>query len=256
MVTPEKPLKAYSVQETCEGTGGIVFAKHAVVARRVGASIYGDGDFSGVTCRRAPWADEFADRGGVPASAAIWAGWWFECTGCGRRIDEDLPSLWESEVTADEKLAGQQLLYARWTPDHVIGDMDGLTFCRKSCEDAHTAHEAERRRRQQRAIEAFKRIILKRFPDAVIPEIASDEPAVFWMRPHHAYATMRKGRWRIEQISVSFEFPGMQIGRASLDYNPRSYDKREARRPAYRCCNGDKAAFEVWAGTTKTEAAA
>lgn len=247
-MTAAPVLKAFAVQETCEASGGIVFANHAIVARRRGANIYGDGDFSGVTCRRAPWADRFAERGSVPASAAVWAGWWFECSGCGRKIDEDMPCLWEGEVDSDEKLRGQQLLYARWSPDHVIGDMEAMVFCRESCKVAHDAHETERKRRQERAIEAFKRIIHKRFPDAVIPA-SSRTDVSFWNRPHHAYATKQKGRWRVEQIRVAFEFPGMQIAPASLDYNPKSYETHERRRPAFHCCNGDKEAFEAWAAS-------
>lgn len=245
------PLRAYSVQETCEGTGGIVFAEHNVVARRKGAYIFADGDFHSVTCNRAPWADKYAERGSVPASAAIWAGWWFECTGCGRRIDDDLPHLWEGEVGSKEPLRGQQLRYARWTPDHVIGDMDEAVFCRKSCKVAHDKHEAERKRRQHRAIEAFKRIVRQRFPDAVILENGPPEVS-FWMRPHHAYAAMRHGRWRIEQVRVAFEFPGMQFGPASLDYNPTSHFTREQRKPAYFCAGGDREAFEAWAKAKKS----
>lgn len=248
-------IKAYSVQETCEGTGGIVFAKYNVVARRIGASMYGDGDFHSVTCNRAAWADEFAERGSVPASAAIWAGWWFECTGCGRRISEDLPSAWENDVGRDEPLRGQQLLYARWEPEHVIGDMDTAIFCRKSCNDAHVAHEAERKRRQDRAVEAFKRRILKRFPDATFPDAGDDEQSPY-RRNHHAYATMEKGRWRVRQIHVAFIFPGMKIAPASLDYNPQSWNSREQRKPSLHCCHGDREAFEAWANGEKLEAAA
>lgn len=47
-------LKAYSVTEEYENTGGIIFAEHNIVARRIGASEYADGDFHAVTCRRAP----------------------------------------------------------------------------------------------------------------------------------------------------------------------------------------------------------
>lgn len=37
-----KPLKAYAVLEHDENTGGIVFARHSVVARREGAARYDD----------------------------------------------------------------------------------------------------------------------------------------------------------------------------------------------------------------------
>lgn len=246
-------LKAYSVQETCEGTGGIVFAKHNVVARKKGSQQFADGDFGSVTCNRAPWADEFAERGSVPASEAIHHGWWFECHGCGRKIDEDLPSLWESEVRNGEPLKGQQLLYAQWRPEHVIGNMDTAIFCRKSCKDHHDAHERERKRRQKRAIEAFKRIILKRFPDVTFPpDPECDAP--YYRRSQHAYAEKRGDRWRLTQIIVYFNFPGMAIAPASLEYRFQSDTPREKRKPAYHCCNGDREAFEAWANPEKAAA--
>jgi len=40
-------LKAYAVLEDCENTGGIVFARHSIVALRNGASTFGDGEISG-----------------------------------------------------------------------------------------------------------------------------------------------------------------------------------------------------------------
>lgn len=243
----DKPMRAFSVQETCEDTGGIVFARHAIVARRRGAQIYGDGDFHSVTCRRAPWADRYADVGSVPASAAIEAGGWFECSGCGRRINDALPEQWEHEVEAGESLCGQQLLYAKWQPKHVIGDMDTAVFCRKSCKVAHDAREAERKRRQERAIEAFKRIILRRFPDAVIPDGPAVEGEPIWRRDHHAYASMANGRWRVKQVRVAFGFPGMKVGFASLEYYPQSHHSRAERAPAFSCCNGDREAFEAYA---------
>jgi hypothetical protein len=83
----EKPLKAFSVLETCEHTGGIVFAKTNAQARRIGAGLYADGEFDGVECRRAPAFDVFSP--GPVSSLEMWRrGWWFEC-GCGRRLDSD-----------------------------------------------------------------------------------------------------------------------------------------------------------------------
>jgi hypothetical protein len=142
----KKPLRAFAVTETCEGTGGIVFARHNVVARREGACQFSDGDFHSVECRRAPWADQFASDKIVPVSAMIWAGWHFECTGCGRRIDEDLPSAWENEVAPGEPIKGANLRYARWNPDHVIGYQHSLVFCRRACQVAYDKEEAEKKR--------------------------------------------------------------------------------------------------------------
>lgn len=81
------PLRAFAVQEEDEGTGGIVFARHAVTARREGAAEYNGGDFSGLSCRRAAWADEYAP-GPVPATIMVQHGWWMHCHGCDRKVGE------------------------------------------------------------------------------------------------------------------------------------------------------------------------
>ncbi len=118
-----RPLRAYAVLETCENTGGIVFAQHAIVARRWGSCEYADGDITSVTCRRAPWADRFASLGAVEARAAVAHGWRFECHGCGMNTDE-------YGLADDEK-----------DVDGVIGTMDSLVFCCSACRVGHVAQE-------------------------------------------------------------------------------------------------------------------
>lgn len=82
------PLKAYHVQNDDEGL--IVFAKHGVVARRIGANELNT-DFDGVEyCRRAPWADQYADQGWVPTEVLISKGWWQSCSAfCGSTVKAD-----------------------------------------------------------------------------------------------------------------------------------------------------------------------
>jgi hypothetical protein len=76
-----KPLKAYAVTETTEGTGGIVYAKTNAQARREGSCQFGDGDFHGWECRRAPEFDSMAPHG--PSREDLFEhGWWFECEEC------------------------------------------------------------------------------------------------------------------------------------------------------------------------------
>ena len=115
-----KPLLAYSVTEEFEGTGGIVFARSAIAARRIGAERYADGEFENAQCRRAPYADEYAESGVVPASRLIAEGWHFECSGCSRTIDNDY--LWERDID----------------PSDVVGTQDSSVYCNELCE----AHEA------------------------------------------------------------------------------------------------------------------
>jgi len=222
VIMTDRPKLAYAVTENYENTGGIIFAKYAVVARREGASIWSDGDFGGVSCRRAKWADQCADTGIVPLWLMICHGWHFECMGCGRRIDEDLPSLWEGECRQDDPPREQVIArrrYRKWEVTDVIGTQHGACFCDQRCADEHEAHEAERKRRQDHAIAVFKAKVLERFPGIEF----ADNPA--HLRPH-AFATKSKGRWRVEQVSVDFTFPGMVHGPATYRWDARSYGRR------------------------------
>jgi len=238
-----KPMKAYAVLEEYENTGGIFYARHAVVARRNGANEHADGEFSAVTCRRAHWADDYYGKG-LPISVMVQHGWHFECAGCGRRIDEDMAD-WRGQ-TRDEHSFRQILSIARryrkWEPSHIVGTQHGIAFCTSQCHDEHEAHEAERKRRQAHAIEVFRRRVLKRFPDAKLV----DDPSR--LRPH-AFATMNKGRWCVEQVSVEFEFPGMKHGPAQYRWDRRDI-WRDRRKPYFTCCAGDKEAFEEYAVAT------
>lgn len=242
-------VKAYAVTEKYESTGGIVFAKHAVVARRMGADIWADGEFSEVSCRRARWADHCAETGIVPAGLCVENGWHFECTGCGRRIDSDMAWLYE-DGAGDPETCDEAVRYKGWTPDQVIGSQHSAVFCDQRCEDEHIAHEAERKRVQDRWIERFKKIVMTRFPDAVL----IDDPERYRSH-HHAYAFKRDGRWHIEQVAVAFTYPGMKYGPAMLEYLYRSpaYWRlpRRPEKPHFTCCGGDKDAFEAWAASVQ-----
>ena len=232
-------LKAFAVLEEDENTGGIIFAKHAVTARRIGANEYAGGEFGYVRCHRAPWADQFAGTGIVPASVMVENGWHFECASCGRQIDSDLAWLYDDGIEEPDT-TDTALRYKGWTPDHVIGSQNSLVYCNRQCKDENDAYEAKRKRIQDRAIRLYERHILRRFPDAEI--VRGDDR---YMRPH-AYATKHKGRWRLTQVAVSFNFPGMKYGPACLLRDER-YDKREP--AAFTCCGGDREVFEAYAAT-------
>ncbi len=216
-------MKAFAVLEECENTGGIVFAEHAIVARRDGANIFSDGDFSGISCRRAPWADEFADTRLIPAKVMIENGWHFECAGCGETIsegwlsDEDLPL------------------------DGVIGHQHSRIYCCEICQCRDELHRAIKRDHERRAIEALQAFVLKRFPSIAFATKENWKP--------HAYATERDGVWQVQEVVVSFEFPGMKIGAATCRIDrARSHDRLIGPiRPEFSCCGGDREIFEAWA---------
>ncbi len=217
-------MRAFAVLENCENKGGIVFAEHAVVARRLGANEYSCGDFYGVSCRRAPWADIFAGSS-VPANVMISHGWHFECVGCGETINEDW--LYDEELTLDG----------------VIGYDRGLVYCSEICEARHNLERAEARDRERRALVALKAYVAKRFPKVEFRDDGNWRP--------RAHATKESGAWLIKHAVVSFDFPGMKIGPATcrLERGHRDHWLIGPMKPEYSCCFGDKESFEAWAAS-------
>jgi hypothetical protein len=225
-------LRAFAVTENDEGTGAIYFAEHDIVAKRRGANEFGDGELSYVSCRRVPWADEYAGKP-VPARVMIENGWHFDCSGCEWRIDED------------------ELRERRLLVDGVIGTQHGRVYCSAKCCRRDLSIERRTRAEQQRAIEALKAIVRKRFPEV---EFTDQHENSNWR--HHAYVTYHHGQrgWFWEQVSVSFIFPGMKIGPATLGLDRRWSSDIGPVAPAYRCCDGDREAFEAYAAATRTPA--
>jgi len=221
------PLQAYAVLEDCENTGGIVFAEHAIVARRRGADTYNDGEFSGVSCRRALWADAFVGQP-IPAKVMIAHGWHFECCGCGSEIDED----WLHDE--DLPLEG------------VIGFEHSRIYCSEVCEASDNLQRAIARDHERRAIEALKAFVRKRFPSVQFRDDGHWKP--------HAYAGQERGTWRVRQAVVAFDFPGMKIGAAQCRLERGQHNDRLIGpvRPEFSCCFGDKEAFQAWADSPES----
>lgn len=220
-------MKAFAVLEDCENTGAILFARHDIVAKRQGANEYAEGDISAVTCRRAPWADRYADKP-LPVWLMVAHRWHFECSGCGRRIDED------SLIDAGLPLEG------------VMGTQYSHAFCGKNC--ARRFYSLQRRRKEQeaRAIEAFKAIVRHRFPDV---NFCDDVDSNKYREHHHAYVTPGRGGWHWRQVVVSFTFPGMKI--APAHYAMHGSYKIGPDPARYTCCNGDREAFEKYVAETR-----
>lgn len=220
-------LLAFAVQEDTEGSGGVVFAKTNAQARRFGACEFGDGDFHSVSARRAQWADRFAEQGWVPVSAYLDAGWYWFCSGCDRRIADG------------EEFDGEP----DWTVNDVIEPKRGYAYHNQACHDAAMAYEAERVRRQDRAIARFKAIVARRFPGVVFSE---KKPG--GLDPQHAFVSRGLKGWYTSQVVVSFDYPGMKIAPATLRYEHSSSQRSK---PYYTVCAGDREAFETWAKSVK-----
>ena len=229
-----KPLLAYAVTEDFETTGGIVFATSAIAARRLGADRYADGEFENVSCKRAPYADKFAETGKVPAGHLIAEGWHFECSRCSAMIDNDY--LHEKDIH----------------PEDVIGLQDCAVYCNELCEARENLSEAERKHIQRRWIRRLSRLVKSRFPEA---EILADGQ---WRRPH-AYASYRDGKYVIETVTIPFLLPCLKHGPATLevDRGPIRHKRQleakgeQKKSVFYMCPAGDEEAFRAYAKASR-----
>lgn len=215
-------LKAYVVLETCENTGGIVFAKHHIVARREGAAQFGDGDFHGVTCRREPGLDRYAESRVVPAADLIEMGWHFECW-CGARCDLD---------SLDE----------RGLPvDGVIGSDRGIVYCSVDCEQRHATERTQRPIFEAEIMERLQAWVLRKLPDAEFDD------REMWSGRIHARCI--DGVWMWDWALISVVFPGMTISPATcrFEFNPIRCRPFGCIAPHWTCAAADREAFEAFA---------
>ncbi|UVL26769.1 hypothetical protein [Pseudomonas donghuensis] len=152
---PRKVL-AYSVETNDPEESTIQFATSSAAARRQGADEIG-ADFGAVSCRRAQWADQYAEQRFIPAEAYIDAGWWFDCNHCGTRCDSDA-SRWDEETDTDIPL------------DLVF---DGrVVYCSADCKAAHEAEVAARNAK----FEAFKKRVVAVRPGVTFTEFTGGYP--------------------------------------------------------------------------------
>lgn len=214
-------LRAFMVTaEASEESGGVIFAKSHIEARRIGASEWNDGELGGMTVRRSPRLDRFSP-GPVPAWVLVSMGWtWEECAGCALQVSED--SLEEAGLAVEG----------------VRGNDGSLVFCCARCEgewrDRRRAAEAA----GQAVISAMIARLHRRFRGQVIVE-----------KSHH-YTLIREGLPTTQEASVEFSWPGQKIGNAVIHLVRDYYSHAATMLPPslqIRCCMGDKEAFEKFA---------
>lgn len=215
-----KPLLAYAVQEEDEGTGGIVFARSGIAARRDGAAEFNGGEFGGLTCRRAPWADEFAP-GPVPLIVMARNGWWHECPGCGARVGQGYDN--EKRDRFD-----------------MVEVANGL-YCRPTCRVRHLDREARNTIADAMEIHGLRHALWLHAPGVTLTEHSYVRHTVDFAKGEaDGYAAA----W------VGFTFPG-----AISNTGRFGYDK-PGEKPHVTVLASDKAAWDVWRESTKSIMAA
>lgn len=186
MKNAEKALKAYSVQD--EEHGVVVFATSGIAARRMGANELNT-EFECIeSCRRLPWADEYASAGTVPPLVLIDHGWWFECSHCGVKVCSDSG---DYDKDSDKDI-----------PHEPIADGDAV-YCKPSCRDAVLKERAECKARKEAAQQAAE----QKFPGVEVSWTSENDPAtVCFTFPggnYPAHWTVGSDTVRVCQIDVS-----------------------------------------------------
>lgn len=212
-------MKAFLVTEAEENTGGVIFAERAIDARKIGASEWNDGELGGMHVHRVAEFDQFYGKG-VPARLLVERGWWFECCGCGMTIRDD---------TLEE---------AGLVVGGVTGTECSRIYCHAECEAKARAREVREKDAGRAFLDKLRDIVRCRFGDVTFVEGPFRE---------HAYVTEQNGILNVGQGVVSFVFPGMTHGEASLRYDWGYGQALGPVLPEYSVPRGDLEAFEAWA---------
>ena len=175
----------------------IVFAKTSIEAKRRWANEHGDGDqyITGISARRCKGWDQYAP-GPVPALVMIEDGWYFECEGCSRMINEDAISHGLDED--DEGGPAPPMQPYEPTPWRI--------WCSRECHDDDMAERRRIKRAEARAIAVVQRHVLKRYPNVTLRT-----------GDYAHYASVRREiragrRLLVHDVRIGFELPGMKHG--------------------------------------------
>lgn len=218
-------MGAYSYMETDEWTGGIVFAKSNIEARRIGANLLNMDEIGGMQVNRRKDLDRF-EATGVPASLLVSQGWRFECHGCGLRLDD------------------YSLEDARLPVSGVVGVESGRIYCCHTCRMEARADDAAREAFGAAFLDMLKDVVRARFPGI---------EHHFGEHRQHVFVPHRMRPLVVVQARVSFAFPGMKIGPATMEYHHCGQHGSHLIgpvRPVFYCCNGDREAFEAFVAET------
>lgn len=225
-------MPAYSYLETDEFSGGIVFARSNIEARRLGANLLNMDEIGGMQVTRRKDLDKYEGTG-VPARELVAEGWWFECHGCGMRIND---------CALDD--AGLPI-------SGIVGTQGRSIYCCHTCRMEALAEDAASKAYGEAFLEMLRDLVRARFPDI---EHHFDEHRSHVFIPRYSDPIV------VAEAEVNFSFPGMKRGPAALRYRhePPHYHGGQLIgpvKPEFYCCNGDREAFEALAARRSTEAA-
>jgi len=194
-------LKAYACTEPEEHTGGVIFAKSNIEARKWAAREWNDGELAGMSVKRAPWADKYGSDNNVPISVMVDNGWHFECAWSGLRIDSDLYN--EPQAVKNEETG-------KWEDDNFligkepVGFQNDLLFACQEYRDLYKKEQQRRKEYEEEMKSLYRGYVLSKLPEAVL--VDSKE----FGKGEYIWAQFWEGIYYVTHATIPFEFPGMK----------------------------------------------
>lgn len=215
----ERPPKAYKVSDDEMAT--IVWDHHRISAHKRGANFLGqDSDefLQWSFCHRAPEFDEYHDKP-LPVWVLVAYGWWFECTQCGARLEEDRMH--------DE---GKD-------PSKIEGTLHSNAYCDSGCKEAYDRWQHKHKQWRATFLDDMKAKLEKQCPRW--GEIQYQE------RAHHFYA--REGAEHVVQASLAFRVPKAKF-EWQFKYEYKEDEEEQPHLYEFSIPRGDLELFQEWYG--------
>lgn len=165
-------MKAYLVDTDGENGAQIYFAETRGQAKALAANEDDVTIVDVISCRRQHHLDQYSP-GPVPPNVLMEMGWWFECSGCSRRVSEDTEEYYGTEdgepVEANTVIDGQRV------------------WCTPECRDREMARREREKREHTEMEERARSVVAEKFPGAIVHDVVKryhrDEPYAFFEIP-------------------------------------------------------------------------
>lgn len=171
-------MKAFLVDCEQEGGAQLYFAETAEQAKCYAANEEGIEYIEVTSCRRKPEYDQYAP-GPVPTKVLIEDGWWFECHGCNRQVNEEAGFDYDEDVDLDGPVY-----------------RGNAVWCSTKCQQRSDEREAERMRQEL----AVRHAVLAKWPKAekVTPYMRGDHKQCAWF----TFGGKNTAQWAVGEGAV------------------------------------------------------
>lgn len=242
-------LKAYACLEPYENTGGIVFAKSNIEARRRSADEYHDGDIGGMSVKRAPWADKYGAAHKVPILDMTDHGWRFECQLTGVIIESDI---YENGTYRYDETLKEDVFDSFLIGKSPVGNQYGDCFACQEYADEYYEIKRQRKEFEKEQLDFYKEMLFSRFPDAILvnDEIHGNKEHIYSIANN---VISKAGTpFIVQEFRIPFKFPsGNHLAHFEMRREYYGWESHGPIKPFYTCAKADLEVFEKWSEEQK-----